>query len=119
MGVADPTREVGLAPPHRCGTVSGVIRNVVVGTVKDGVTTEQIEEALAAIRAMKVPGVELNAVTGVDLGLRDGNADFAITVDLADEEAYKVYDADDEHNRIRRELFAPISASIQRIQFRL
>ncbi|MGD9990251.1 Dabb family protein [Pseudonocardia sp.] len=96
-----------------------MIRNVVVGTVKDGVTTEQIEEALAAIRAMKVPGVELNAVTGVDLGLRDGNADFAITVDLADEEAYKVYDADDEHNRIRRELFAPISASIQRIQFRL
>ncbi|ODU03987.1 MAG: stress protein [Pseudonocardia sp. SCN 72-86] len=96
-----------------------MIRNVVVGTVKDGVTTEQIEEALAAIRAMKVPGVELDVATGVDLGLREGNANFAITVDIADEEAYKVYDADDEHNRIRRELFAPISASIQRIQIRL
>ena len=99
--------------------MSAVIRNVVVGTVKDGVTTEQIEEALAAIRAMKVPGVELDVATGVDLGLREGNANFAITVDIADEEAYKVYDADDEHNRIRRELFAPISASIQRIQIRL
>lgn len=99
--------------------MSAVIRNVVVGTVKDGVTTEQIEEALAAIRGMKVPGVELTVVTGVDLGLREGNANFAITVDVADEEAYKVYDADDEHNRIRRELFAPISASIQRIQIRL
>jgi hypothetical protein len=28
-------------------------------------------------------------------------------------------DADPEHNRIRRELFAPISSSIQRIQFLL
>lgn len=99
--------------------MSAVIRNVVVGTVKDGVTTEQIEEALAAIRGMQVPGVELDVHTGVDLGLREGNANFAITVDVADEEAYKVYDADDEHNRIRRELFAPIAASIQRIQIRL
>ena len=37
----------------------------------------------------------------------------------ADDDAYRVYDADPEHNRIRRELFAPISSSIQRIQFAL
>ncbi|GAY12793.1 stress responsive alpha-beta barrel domain protein [Pseudonocardia sp. N23] len=90
-----------------------------MGTVKDGVTVDQMEEALAAIRGMSVPGVELTVVTGVDLGLREGNANFAITVDLADEDAYRTYDSDDEHNRIRRELFAPISASIQRIQIRL
>jgi hypothetical protein len=57
--------------------------------------------------------------SGFDLGLREGNANYAITVDLADEDAYRVYDLDEEHNRIRREMFAPISASIERIQFRL
>ncbi|MDQ1502571.1 MAG: hypothetical protein QOD57_298, partial [Actinomycetota bacterium] len=39
--------------------------------------------------------------------------------DLVDEEAYRIYDADEEHNRIRAELFVPISASIERMQFRL
>lgn len=92
---------------------------MVVGKVKDGVTVEQIEEALAAIRALSIDGVEMDVRTGVDLGLRDGNANFAITVDLPDEEAYRRYDADEEHNRVRRELFAPISASIDRIQFTL
>ncbi|AEA22916.1 Dabb family protein [Pseudonocardia benzenivorans] len=96
-----------------------MIRNVVVGKVKDGVTVEQIEEALAAIRALSIDGVEMDVRTGVDLGLRDGNANFAITVDLPDEDAYRRYDADEEHNRVRRELFAPISASIDRIQFTL
>lgn len=96
-----------------------VIRNVVVGKVKDGVTVEQIEEALAAIRALRIDGVEMEIRTGVDLGLRDGNANFAITVDLPDVEAYRAYDQDDEHNRVRKELFAPISASIDRIQFTL
>ncbi|GAA4856534.1 hypothetical protein GCM10023403_20680 [Pseudonocardia benzenivorans] len=92
---------------------------MVVGKVKDGVTVEQIEEALAAIRALSIDGVEMDVRTGVDLGLRDGNANFAITVDLPDEDAYRRYDADEEHNRVRRELFAPISASIDRIQFTL
>jgi hypothetical protein len=97
-----------------------VIRNVVVGSVRDGVTDEQIEQALTAIRELRVDGVELvGAALGRDLGLREGNASFAITVDLVDEDAYRRYDTDEEHNRIRRELFAPIAASIQRVQFRL
>lgn len=58
-------------------------------------------------------------VAGRDLGLRTGNASYAITVDLDDEDAYRTYDLDQEHNRIRRELFAPISERIDRIQFRL
>jgi hypothetical protein len=58
-------------------------------------------------------------VAGLDLGLREGNASYALTVDLDDEEAYRVYDRDAEHNRIRRERFAPISEHIERIQFRL
>ena len=96
-----------------------MIRNVVVGTVRDGVGTDEVERALQSIRDLRVEGVELRLVAGQDLGLRDGNASYVITADLDSEEAYRIYDVDEEHNRLRREYFAPISASISRIQFRL
>ena len=54
---------------------------------------------------------------GADAGLRDGNWSFCITADFSDEDAYRRYDLEDEHNRIRRELFAPICEEIVRVQF--
>lgn len=96
-----------------------MIRNVVVGRLHPDVPAERLEAALQALRDLRVEGVELRMVSGTDLGLREGNASYAITVDLDDEDAYRVYDRDEEHNRIRREMFAPISSSIERIQFRL
>jgi hypothetical protein len=97
----------------------GMIRNVVVGKLKDGVTPEEIEPALQALRDLRVEGVEFTLVGGVDLGLREGNASYALTCDLADDEAYRIYDADPEHNRIRREMFAPLSVFVERVQFQL
>jgi hypothetical protein len=96
-----------------------VIRNVVVGRVRAGVPAEQVEAAIQALRDLTVEGVAFRLVGGQDRGLRDGNAHFALTADFVDDEAYRVYDADPEHNRIRRDLFAPISESIERIQFAL
>ena len=96
-----------------------MIRNVVVGTVNEGVDPVEVENALQALRDLRVEGVEFTLLAGQDLGLREGNAQYVLTADFADEDAYRVYDADGEHNRIRRERFAPISASISRIQFRL
>ena len=96
-----------------------MIRNVVVGRVREGVPAEQVEDALRALRDLRVEGVAFRLVAGQDRGLREGNAHYALTCDLVDEAAYRVYDADPEHNRIRRELFAPISTSIERIQFEL
>ena len=96
-----------------------MIRNVVVGRLLHGVAQEEIEPALQALRDLKVAGVDFTLVAGVDLGLRDGSASYALTCDFVDEDAYRVYDADPEHNRIRREMFAPLSASIERVQFRL
>jgi hypothetical protein len=96
-----------------------MIRNVVVGRVRPGVPVEQVEAALQALRDLRVDGVELDMVAGLDLGLRAGNASYAITVDLVDDDAYRAYDLDAEHNRIRREMFVPISEAIERIQFRL
>src|SRR5579875_3927865 len=56
---------------------------------------------------------------GMDAGLRDGNMDVAIVGDFEDEDAYRAYDADPEHNRIRRELLAPIAERVERCQYRI
>ena len=94
-----------------------MIRNVVVGRVRPGTPVEDVERALQALRDLRVDGVDLRMVSGVDAGLREGNASYAITVDLADEQAYRVYDRDPEHNRIRAEMFAPITECAERVQF--
>ncbi|MCW0216066.1 MAG: Dabb family protein [Pseudonocardia sp.] len=96
-----------------------MIRNVVVGHVRAGVPAVEIEKALQGIRDLRIDGAPLPVVAGLDLGLRDGNASFAITVDFPDEAAYRAYDIDAEHNRVRAELFAPICERIDRIQFRI
>ena len=96
-----------------------MIRNVVVGRVHQGVSPDEIERGLQALRDLTVDGVEFRLVAGLDLGLRDGGASYALTGDFVDENAYRVYDADAEHNRIRAEMFAPISETIMRVQFRL
>jgi hypothetical protein len=96
-----------------------MIRNVVVGRLRDGVAPEEVEPALQALRDLTVDGVEFTLVAGIDLGLREGAASYALTCDFVDEDAYRTYDADPEHNRIRREMFAPISALVERVQFRL
>ncbi len=96
-----------------------MIRNAVVGRVRDGVPAEQVEQTLQALRDLRVDGLELRLVADADLGLRPGGAGYAITVDVPDEDAYRRHDLDEEHNRIRRELFAPISEAIERVQFRL
>ena len=74
---------------------------------------------MQALRDLTVEGVEFRIVAGVDRGLRGGNASYALTCDLVDDDAYRVYDADPEHNRIRQEMIAPFSALVERVQFRL
>ena len=92
-----------------------MIRNVVVGKLREGVAPEDVEKALDAIVALDPPGC-LSMLVGTDAGLREGNWDFTITADFADVDSYRAYDLDEEHGRIRRELFAPISEDIVRIQ---
>ena len=93
-----------------------MIRNVVVGKLKDGLELAAVEPALAAIAALDPPGL-LDRKIGTDLRLREGSWDFAISSDFVDEAAYRAYDKEDEHNRIRRELFAPVCEQIVRVQF--
>ena len=76
-----------------------------------------LDAALGASAGLQLPG-RVAVHVGRDLGLRDGGWS-AITNDWVDEDAYRGYDLDEEHNRIRRELFAPIAEQIVRVQFAL
>jgi hypothetical protein len=102
-----------------------VIRNVVVGRLRQAADPAQreadaalLEEGLAGIAALRFPGMLAMSV-GSDIGLRDGGWSFAITNDWQDADSYRVYDADEEHNRLRREIFAKICENIARVQIQL
>lgn len=95
-----------------------MIRNIAVYTFKAETTQAQIDELEKALKALKVPGVS-NIQMSRDLGLRPGNLGGALTCDIADADAYRVWDADAEHNRIRRELAAPIAEKVDRVQINL
>jgi hypothetical protein len=102
-----------------------MIRNVVLGRLREAADPAQqaadagmLQKGLAGIAALDVPGC-LDMRTGTDLRLRDGGWDYAITNDWADEASYRAYDADEEHNRLRREIFGVISREIARAQIEI
>lgn len=93
-----------------------MIRNVVLGRLHADADAALLEQGLAALRELRIDGV-VRLECGRDAGLRDGNWDYAVTADIVDEAAYRRYDEDEEHNRIRRELLGPVSAQVVRVQF--
>ena len=92
-----------------------MIRNVVVGRLRDDAVLAALD---AALGGLQLPGLVAMRV-GRDLGLRDGGWSSAITDDGVDEDAYRGDDLDEEHDRVRRELFTPIAEQIVRVQFAL
>ena len=95
-----------------------MIRNVVLAKLKAGVSAEDVKAMVAALRQIRTPGL-VSLSVGQDLGLRDGNWDVAVVTDLEDEQSYRVYDTDAEHNRIRREIVAPLVERIERCQIEI
>ena len=92
------------------------IRNVTLIWYTPEAADDAIQTTIDATQQVRVAGME-SLIAGRDLGLRAGNADAAVVADFRDAEAYGRYDADGEHNRIRRELLAPIVERIVRVQF--
>ena len=92
-----------------------MIRNVVLAKLKDGLKDDDVKAMVEALRQIRTPGL-VSISVGQDLGLRDGNWDLAVVTDLQDEQSYRVYDTDPEHNRIRREIVAPLVERIERCQ---
>ncbi|MBS1694886.1 MAG: Dabb family protein [Actinobacteria bacterium] len=94
-----------------------MIRNVVMVKLKAGHDPAEVAEVQAGFRGLNCPGT-VSYTIGDDLGLRDGNWSFAIVADFADVEAYRGYDQDAEHNRLRAKL-APSIEQIARAQFEI
>lgn len=95
------------------------VRNVVLGRLRPDADPQRLAEALALLRALTVDGRPVGLTGGVDLRLREGGWDFALVADFPDEPAYRAYDRDEEHERIRRELIAPLVTELARVQFAL
>jgi hypothetical protein len=81
-------------------------------------TTESLVGKLAA--ALDELGPQSNAVRfqhGSDLGVREGNADYAITAVFADEETFLAYMASAQHQEIISDLVTPHLQARSAVQF--
>jgi Stress responsive A/B Barrel Domain len=95
-----------------------MIRNFAILKLRSEIRPDQIDALVEAMRRLEVKGMS-GLVVHRDAALRPGNCDVLVVCDLEDDEAYRRYDSDEEHNRIRRELVAPITERAERIQVRL
>jgi hypothetical protein len=94
-----------------------MIRNVVLVKLRDGYDAAEVAAIQQGLLGLGCPGT-LSYTVGDDLGLREGNWSLVIVADFADVEAYRAYDQDAEHNRIRARL-APMAEQVARAQFEL
>jgi len=108
-----------MAKPGHVGGLTGIVHQVAFRW-RDGVTAEQVaalEQALGALPG-KVDGV-LAYGFGPDLGLRAGNADFAVVGIFVDLAAYQAYAANEYHQALIRDHVLPIAAERHAVQFEL
>jgi len=87
-----------------------VIRHTVVFRFAEGTPAERVQAIREALMGLpgRVPEVRSFSCGG-DLGLREGDADFAIVAEFDDEDGWRAYQDDPEHQRIIRELIAPVT----------
>jgi hypothetical protein len=92
-----------------------MVRNVVLVELKPDADLAAVASIQDGLRALDCPGT-ISYTLGDDLGLREGNWSFAIVADFEGEAAYRAYDEDAEHNRLRK-LLAAQSERVARVQF--
>ncbi len=92
-----------------------MVRNVVLVELKTAADCGAVAAIQDGLRRLDCEGT-VSYTLGDDLGLRDGNWSFAIVADFEDEIAYRRYDEDAEHNRLRT-LLGPYVERIARVQF--
>jgi hypothetical protein len=98
--------------------VTGPFRHVVLLTWKEGTDAAAIRAAVEGLAGLPAVIPELREYHfGNDLGIADGNADFAIVGDFEDVDAWRRYQEHPEHQRVIVELIRPILASRQAAQF--
>jgi len=97
-----------------------MVRHVVVFRWSDGVPVEDQEAVAAALAALpsEIPAI-LDYRFGPDAGPADGNFDFAVTADFADEAGYLEYRDHPAHRAVITDRILPIVAERAAVQVRL
>jgi Stress responsive A/B Barrel Domain len=95
-----------------------VLRHVNILTWKDGAEQAALDALVEHLSGYAAAIPEVRGLSfGPDLGLAERNGDFAIVVDLDDEEAFGRYLAHPAHGRMVEEFLKPILQSRQAVQF--
>ncbi len=102
---------------ERRAPMTGPVRHVVLLTWKEGTDAAAVRAVAEGLAALPDAIPELREYRfGADLGIADGNADFAIVGDFDDVEAWRRYQEHPEHQRVIVELIRPILASRAAVQ---
>lgn len=105
---------------HELRRLSAVIMHLATFTWRPDVTNDDIVAIIEALTSLPDQIPELISYSfGPDLGLRDGNADFAVAAVLANPQSLPAYLDHPEHVRILREFIAPLMATRQAVQIEL
>ncbi len=95
-----------------------MLTHVVIFNWTAGTAAEKIERLGKALDRMALSVAGLSAMKhGPDLGVREGNGDYALVASFPDREAWAAYQADPTHKAFVRDHVAPILASRVTIQF--
>ena len=97
------------------------VTHVVSFSWVEGTTPDTVQGILDALQGWidAKEGLDglVSWIGGADLGLADGNADFAVSATFTDQPAYERYRDHPEHRRIITEQIAPLIASRSAVQF--
>jgi heme-degrading monooxygenase HmoA len=93
-----------------------MIRNVTLVEFKPGTSDAYVATIVDAMRALRIPGM-LSLSLGKDLSLKEGNMHFAVVADFVDAAAFRAFDTDPEHVRIRKEMTGPALVRYERVQY--
>jgi Stress responsive A/B Barrel Domain len=95
-----------------------MLRHVALFHWKPEATAEDVSKVEAALRELpgKIPCIQAYRF-GRDLGVQDGNADFALVADFSDQEGLKTYADHPDHQAVLTTLIRPIMAKREAIQY--
>jgi stress responsive alpha/beta barrel protein len=95
-----------------------VLRHIALFRWKPEATAEDVSKVEAALRQLpsKIPCI-LSYRFGRDLGVQDGNADFALVADFIDQEGLATYANHPDHRAVLQRLIQPITAQRHAIQY--
>ena len=95
-----------------------MLRHVALFRWKPETTAEDVSKVEAALHQLpaKIPSIQAYRY-GRDLGVQDGNADFALVADFTDQEGLLTYANHPDHQAVIQNLIRPILARREAIQY--